>query len=111
MKTDSSATPGRGRVRRPVVKKSAQKLERLETRVTSETKALCQEAARIQGRSLTDFVVNSALEAARRELRETELLELSRSDRIAFVEALLNPPAPNSRLKRAMLRHEHLVGQ
>jgi len=85
------------------------KVERLEARVTPEAKALCQRAANIQGRSLTDFVVHSAVEEAMRTVRESEFVELSRRDRIAFVEALLSPPAPNARLQKAMQRHDQLV--
>lgn len=90
--------------------KSAQKGERLEARVSPETKALCQRAAIIQGRTLTDFVVHSAVEAATRIVRADELIELSRRDRIAFIEALLSPPAPNAKLRHAMRRHDRLVG-
>jgi uncharacterized protein (DUF1778 family) len=49
------------------------------------------------------------LEAANRIIRETEFLELTRRDRLAFVEALLNPPAPNAQLKKALQRHNRLV--
>jgi uncharacterized protein (DUF1778 family) len=90
-------------------KKAAQKVERLEARLSPANKALFQEAATIQGRSLTDFVVNSALEAAKRTVRQNELIELTRRDRIAFVEALLNPPPPNDRLRRAMHRHNQTM--
>ena len=92
-------------------KKAPQKVERLEARLSPSTKALFQEAATMQGRSLTDFVVNSALEAARRTVRQNELVELSRRDRIAFVEALLNPPSPNDRLQKAMHRHNQTIAE
>lgn len=92
-------------------KKAAQKVERLEARLSPDAKALFQEAATIQGRSLTDFVVNSALEAAKRTVCQNELVELSRRDRIAFVEALLNPPSPNDRLQRAIERHRQTVAE
>lgn len=92
-------------------KKAAQKVDRLEARLSPDTKALFQEAATLQGRSLTDFVVNSALEAARRTVRQNELVELSRRDRMAFVEALLNPPLPHDRLQKAMQRHRQTVAE
>jgi uncharacterized protein (DUF1778 family) len=92
-------------------KKAMQKQDRLEARLSPDTKALFQEAAAIQGRSLTDFVVSSALEAARRTVRQNEWIELSRRDRIAFVEALLNPPAPNDRLQKAMRRHNQAIAE
>lgn len=88
------------------------KSERLEARITPETKALFQKAADLQGRSLTDFVVDSVLEAARRTVRETELADLTRRDRIAFIEALLGPaPSPNARLRNAAARHAQILGK
>jgi uncharacterized protein (DUF1778 family) len=81
------------------------KVERLEARVSRETKALCQKAARIQGSTLTDFVVKSAVEAAQRTVRENEFAELTQRDRVTFIEALLNAPAPNTRLRKAAERH------
>jgi uncharacterized protein (DUF1778 family) len=82
--------------------------ERLEARVSRETKALCQKAADLQGSTLTEFLVNSALEAATQIVRENEFVELTRCDRIAFVEALLHAPAPNARLRKAAARHAQM---
>jgi uncharacterized protein (DUF1778 family) len=79
--------------------------ERLEARITREAKELCLKAATLQGTTLTDFVVSSALEAAKRTVREHEVVELTLRDRIAFVEAILNPPVPNARLKKAAKRY------
>jgi uncharacterized protein (DUF1778 family) len=87
------------------------KVERIEARVNAETKALCQEAANLQGRSLTDFIVASALESARRVIRERELIDLSQRDRKAFVASLLNPPPPNRRLRDAARYHERVMGK
>jgi uncharacterized protein (DUF1778 family) len=82
--------------------------ERLEARVSPETKALFQKAARIQGSTLTEFIVNCAVEAAKRAVREDEFLRLTRRDRIAFVEALLNAPTPNAKLQKAAKRHARI---
>jgi uncharacterized protein (DUF1778 family) len=87
---------------------STRQKERLEARVGAETKALLQEAATLQGQSLTDFIVGSAVESARRVLREKELIELTQRDRIAFVDSLLNPPLPNQRLREAARRYEQV---
>jgi uncharacterized protein (DUF1778 family) len=82
------------------------RIQRLEARVTREAKELCQKAARIQGLTLTDFVVNSAVEAARRTVRENEFLELTYRERVAFVEALLKAPtSPNPKLRKAAKRY------
>ena len=85
------------------------KRERLEARIDAETKALFQRAAELQGRSLTDFVISSAADAARRALLDQQALELSQRDRQAFVEALLQPPPPSARLREASDRHGRTV--
>jgi len=84
---------------------------RLEARVSRETKTLWERAAAVQGRKVTEFVVSSASEAAHRVLRESEMSSLTRLDRIAFVEALLNPPAPNEKLRKAVARHARVFGR
>ncbi|HWA09024.1 MAG TPA: DUF1778 domain-containing protein, partial [Opitutaceae bacterium] len=73
--------PTRGRVRG----------ERLETRVTAEQKKLIERAAALQGRTVTDFVLTSVQDAARRAIEEHSQLALSLRDSEAFVDALLNP--------------------
>jgi len=88
--------------------RGATKSARLEARVSPEAKALCAKAAEIQGTTLTEFVVNCALETARRTVKENELSELTRRDRIEFVEALLSPPAPSEKLRRAAARHAQI---
>lgn len=82
--------------------------ERFEARVSRETKALCQKAAAIKGSTLTDFIVKSSVEAAQRIIRENEFVELTHQDRVMFAEALLNPPAPNERLREAARRHSQI---
>lgn len=82
--------------------------ERLEARITADQKRLLQEAAALQGRTLTDFVVGSLVETATRLLQERELIVLSANDRQVFVRALLNPPRrKGGRLARAVDRYRH----
>ena len=84
---------------------SSRRAERLEARVTVAQKVLLQEAAALQGRTLTDFVVGSLVEAATRVLHERDLVVLSAKDRDVFVRALLNPPTlKGGRLARAVAR-------
>jgi hypothetical protein len=64
-----------------------------------------------RGRSLTDFIVASAAESARRVIRERELIDLSRRDRKAFVASLLNPPSPNRRLRDAARYYDQVMGK
>lgn len=64
---------------------------RLETRLTAAQKALVERAAALQGRTVTDFVLSSVQDVARRAIEEHQRLELSTRDAEAFVTALLEP--------------------
>lgn len=79
---------------------------RLEARITLEQKNLLAKAAALLGRSLTDFVITSAYETAARTVREHEAMILSDRERKVFVSALMNPPAPSARLRKAARRYK-----
>ncbi|MEX2301382.1 MAG: DUF1778 domain-containing protein [Bryobacterales bacterium] len=81
------------------------KTERLEARIAPGQKMLLKKAAGLQGQSLTDFVVKNALDAAKKIIREHEIIELSTLDRKVFVDALLNPPAPSRNARQAAKRY------
>ncbi len=86
------------------------KSERLETRITVEQKKLIEHAAALQGRSLTDFVLDSVQEAARRAIEDHQRLTLSLRDRQAFVEALVDPKPVNDRLKETIHLYRQTTG-
>ncbi len=83
--------------------------QRIEARITPEALAVVKRAAEIQGRSVSDFVVAAAQEAAHRTIEETQIIRLSVEDQRAFAEAILNPPEPNAALRRAAEAHRRLV--
>lgn len=83
---------------------------RLEARMTTDQKALLQHAANLAGRTLSEFVVASAQEAAARVIQEHETARLSRKEQIAFVSALLDAPAPNARLRKAAAKYRRQMG-
>lgn len=83
-----------------------QKAERLEVRVTSDQKRLIERAAVVQGRSVTDFMTATLQDAAKRAIQKNAIWDLSQEQQHAFVDALLNPPAPNERLQAAAARYE-----
>ena len=85
--------------------RTSPKTDRLEARIPGDLKAILLKAAALQGRSLTDFVVASASDAARRVIRESEVLELSERDQVSFAEALLNPASASPTLKDAARRY------
>jgi uncharacterized protein (DUF1778 family) len=89
---------------------AAGKTERLEARIEPRQKTLLKRAADLQGQSLTDFVVASAQAAAKKVIREHEIMELSALDQKVFVDALLNPPAPGRRARKAAKRYLAVAG-
>lgn len=84
--------------------------ERLEARLTMEQKSLFQRAADLQGRSLSDFVVASAYDAALRAIEDAQTIRLQEADSRAFAEALLNPRRPNAALRAAARRYREVTG-
>ena len=75
---------------------------RLGFRVDSKTKTLVERAARLESRNVTDFCLTALAEAARKTVERHESLALSDADRAAFFDALIHPPKPNARLRRAL---------
>lgn len=82
------------------------KLERFAARIQPEEKRMLERAAKLTGRKLTDFVMGSARDAALQAIERYEHLTLTDPrDREAFVDAMLNPPTPNDRLREAARRY------
>jgi len=81
----------------------------LEARLPAHVHKLLKRAAEIQGRTLTDFVVAAAHEAACRTIEEAEVVRLSIDDQRRIASAVLKPPAPTSALKRAFRRRRALL--
>ena len=85
--------------------------ERLEARVTAEQKALIEHAAALQGRSITDFVVTSVQDAAKKAIEDHQIIRLTLEDSRVFAEALINPPEPNERLRETVRRYNEINGR
>ncbi len=82
---------------------------RLEARIAPDALAVVRRAAEIQGRSVSDFVVAAAQEAAQKTVSEVEVIRLSLAAQEHFVKLLTKPPAPAPALKKAFARHGVLV--
>lgn len=87
------------------------KTERFEGRLTPDQKLIIQRAADIAGLSFSDFVAQSAERQAHETIARHETMVLTVRDSIAFVEALLNPNAPNDRLRAAARDYRDFVGE
>jgi uncharacterized protein (DUF1778 family) len=84
---------------------------RLEARLPASVRELLKRAAKIQGRTLTDFVVAAAHEAACRTIEEADVVRLSMEDQERIAKAVLKPPAPAPALRRAFRRRRALLGR
>ena len=82
---------------------------RLEARISREALASVRRAAEIQGRSLSDFVIAAAQDAAQKTVSEVEMIRLSRAAQERFADLLLRPKGPAPALKKAFARHKKLV--
>jgi uncharacterized protein (DUF1778 family) len=82
---------------------------RLEARISPDALAVVKRAAEMQGRSVSDFVVAAAQDAAQRAIAEVQVVRLSIADQRAFATALTEPPAPVPALRRAKEAHRRLI--
>jgi uncharacterized protein (DUF1778 family) len=92
------------------VKQETPPIARLEARLPHDVMARLKRAAEIQGRTLTDFVVAAADEAACRAIQETEIIRVSIEGQRQIAAAILNPPAATSALKKAARRYREMFG-
>jgi uncharacterized protein (DUF1778 family) len=82
---------------------------RIEARIAPEALAVVRHAAELQGRSLSDFVVAAAQDAAQRAIEETYIIRLAADDQRRFINLLLNPPPLVPAMERAFEAHARLI--
>jgi uncharacterized protein (DUF1778 family) len=75
-------------------------------RSSPSDKSLIEKAADAVGLTISSFMLQNSIKAARRELAKVEKVSLSRRDTELFFETLMNPPAPNSALKSAFKEYD-----
>ena len=83
-------------------KVEAAKRETLNVRIKPEDRNLIDRAARLLGKSRTDFLLESARHAAQDALLDQTLFKVSPEIYAEFVARLDAPPAPNDKLRRMM---------
>ncbi|WP_025372015.1 type II toxin-antitoxin system TacA family antitoxin [Advenella mimigardefordensis] len=83
---------------------------RLVLRLSSDQKDFFQRAADLTGRTLSEFVIDSAQVAAEKVVQEYENIRLSRAEQVAFVNALLTPAEPGTRLQKAVRSYRKKAG-
>lgn len=80
---------------------TSKKDERIDVRVSTDSKTLFARAAEISGLSMTAFIIEAARDRAARLITEHDRLLLNNEARDVFLNALANPPAPGDALRRA----------
>jgi uncharacterized protein (DUF1778 family) len=76
--------------------------EKLDLRLTQHAKRLLQEAAAADHRSMSDFVLHSALKRAEETLLDRRVFYVDAETYDRFVAALDAPPRDHPRLKRLL---------
>jgi uncharacterized protein (DUF1778 family) len=87
----------------------AARTTRIEARIAPDALAVVKRAAELQGRSVSDFVVAAAQEAANRAIEDAQIIRLSLEDQRAIAAAILNPPPLTPAMERAIARHRKLI--
>lgn len=81
---------------------TASKAERMDMRLSSQQKRLIEQGAALKGLSTSDFVIQSAAQAAEQIIHDQQIITLSLEGQRAFLAALESPPEPNESLKEAL---------
>ncbi|MBP7063295.1 DUF1778 domain-containing protein [Ferrovibrio sp.] len=84
--------------------------DRLQVRLDAEAKHMLQRAASYRHKTVSQFVLATALEEAEKVIRENEVVTLSGPDWKIFYDALTNPPEPNAALRKAFAKYKKLTG-
>ena len=87
----------------------ANKTARIEARIAPDALAIVKRAAELQGRSVSDFIVAAAQEAATRTIEENQIIRLSLEDQRAFADTILNPPPSSPAMLRGAVAFRNLI--
>jgi len=78
---------------------TAKRSDRIDVRTNPEVKSLIERAAILSHKSISAYILESALRKAQEDIHEAERLQLSSAERESFFAALINPPEPNESMK------------
>ena len=79
--------------------------DRLQVRLNAASKSVLQRAASHRRKTVSQFVLSTALAEAEKVIRENEVVSLSPADWAIFFDALTNPPPPNAALRKAFAKY------
>ena len=82
--------------------------ERINLRLKTQAKSVIERAAGLEGKTVSSFILTSALEHAEQTIAEHEVMKLSADDAEAFFNALGSVKA-SDRMKEAFAAHDRRV--
>jgi len=85
------------------------KSERINLRVKSSAKRLIVRAAGFEGKTVSHFILNSALKCAEETVQEYQMMTLNAKDSMAFFDALATPVRFNRKLTTVFEEHDKRV--
>jgi uncharacterized protein (DUF1778 family) len=91
--------------------RKATRTTRIQARIAPSALRIIRRAAQIRGLSVSEFVAEAALEAARRTIEDANVIRLTAEESRRFAELILNPPPLTPAMKRAKSAYERLVRQ
>lgn len=89
---------------------SVKKEERIDARLTAEAKQQIDQAAALQGRSTSDFMVQAALKEASQVIEQQRIVRLTVEESVALAQLMTEKPKVNKASVDAMRRHNKIIG-
>lgn len=83
--------------------------EQIEVWLVPDVHAAIERAAELRSRSVADFIVAAAQEAAYRAIADASIIRLSAEDQRAISDGVVDPQPPNDVLRHAAAAHRRLL--
>lgn len=84
--------------------------DRIDIRISKQQKEMIKYASELKGfKSLSEFIVFCINNEANKIIQENEVVLKTLEDKRIFLDAILNPPAPNEKLKKALADYNKLI--
>lgn len=88
---------------------TAEKNERINLRLKQSAKNIIERAASFEGKTVSNFILSSALNSAEKTIHEHESIQLNGQDAQRFFDALAKPVKFNEKLTEALAEHNRHV--
>lgn len=83
--------------------------DRINLRLKSSAKQVLERAASFEGKTVSNFILTSAMARAEKTIQDHEVMRLNARDAEAFFNALTRPARINRKLAAALEEHDQRV--